>query len=66
MRHQQLVQTTRASLLYSRHLRQVQLPDFAAHVLSQAAGKRDHARQLTGISSDQLKAGSADRSKDIL
>lgn len=39
------------------YLRQVKLSDFAADVFSQAAGKRDHARQLTGVSSDQLQVG---------
>lgn len=32
-----------------------------ADVFSQAAGKSDHARQLAGISSNQLEVGSAEQ-----
>lgn len=39
------------------YLCQVQLPDFATDIFSQAAGKRDHTSQLTGVSSNQLQIG---------
>ncbi len=49
--------------VYVRHLGEVQLSDFAADVLCQAAGEADHARQLHSISLDQLQVGSEEHTK---
>lgn len=47
------------------YLSEVQLSDFATDIFSQATGKRDHACQLAGISTDQLKIGPVGQTEDM-
>lgn len=47
------------------YLCEVQLSDFATNIFGQATGKRDHACQLSGISSDQLKIGPVEQIDDM-
>lgn len=49
--------------MYVGHLGEVQLSDFTADILCQAAGEVDHARELHSIPLDQLQIGSIEQAQ---